>query len=59
VSEYVVAKADASPILTFPSGIALITIYAGRRYLAADAVVKQHPELFARIKPAAPTQPAA
>jgi hypothetical protein len=39
--EYVIAKADASPVLNFPTGIALITIYACRRYLAADAVVRQ------------------
>jgi hypothetical protein len=51
--EYVIAKADASPILTFPSGIALITISAGRRYLAADAGVRQHPQLFAPVQPKA------
>jgi hypothetical protein len=57
--EYVIAKADASPILTFPTGIALITVYAGRRYLAADAVVKQHPELFVPVGHPVPAQPAA
>jgi hypothetical protein len=44
--KYVIAKADSSPILEFPTGIAIMTVYAGRRYLAADAVVQQHPELF-------------
>jgi hypothetical protein len=44
----------ASPILQFPSGIALITIYAGWRYLAADAVVQQHPELFVPVQLANP-----
>jgi hypothetical protein len=52
--DYVIAKADSSPILTFPSGIALITIRAGRRYLATDDVVKQHPHLFRPVERPAP-----
>jgi hypothetical protein len=50
-AEYVIAKADASPILEFPTGIALITVFAGQRYVAADAVVKQYPELFVPYRP--------
>jgi hypothetical protein len=51
VSEkYVICKADSSPILEFPTGIAIITVRAGRHYLATDAVVKQHPELFVPVR---------
>jgi hypothetical protein len=48
--ECVIARADSSPILEFPTGIALITIFAGRRYLATEDVVKQHPELFRPVE---------
>ena len=51
-SEYVIAIADASPIMEFPTGIEMLTIRAGRRYSTADAVVKQRPDLF---RPVAPT----
>lgn len=44
--KYVICKADSSPVLEFPTGIAILTVRAGRRYLAAEAVVKQHPHLF-------------
>jgi hypothetical protein len=49
--KYVIAKADASPIPQFPTGVALLTIRAGRRYSTAEAVVKQHPHLFREITP--------
>ena len=56
---YVIARADSSPVLTYPTGIALITIRAGRRYLATEDVVKQHPHLFAPVEPAPTTGQAA
>ena len=44
--------ADSSPILKFPPGhIVQQTVRAGRRYSAAEAVVKQHPHLFAPLGP--------
>ena len=49
--EYVICKADASPILQWPGGIAILTIRAGRRYSTEEAVVKQHPELFTALEP--------
>ena len=54
--DYVICKADASPILEWPGGIAILTIRAGRRYSTAEAVVKQHPHLFRPLETAAPTQ---
>ena len=53
-SRYVIAKADSSPVLTFPTGIAIVTIHAGRRYLATDDVVKQRPDLFVGVPTAPP-----
>jgi hypothetical protein len=50
-SQYVICKADSSPILKFPTGIAVQTVRAGRRYSAAEAVVQQHPHLFREITP--------
>lgn len=51
--EYVTCKAGSSPILRFPTGIAVQTVRAGRRYSTAEAVVKQHPHLFRPLTPTA------
>jgi hypothetical protein len=55
--EYVIAIADASPIMEFPTGIEMLTIRAGRRYSTAEAVVKQHPELFSPMTPVGVPEP--
>jgi hypothetical protein len=49
---YVICKADSSPILRFPTDIAVQTVRAGRLYSTAEAVVKQHLHLF---RPDTPT----
>ena len=49
--EYVICKADSSPILEFPGRIAILTVRAGRRCSTAEPVVKQHPHLFREIPP--------
>ena len=48
--EHVICKVDASPILRFPSGIAILTVHAGRRYSTAEDVVRQHPHLFRPVE---------
>jgi hypothetical protein len=45
-SRYVIAKTSGYADVTFPNGIMRQHIYAGHRYLATDAVVQQHLELF-------------
>jgi hypothetical protein len=39
--------------LQFPTGSVVQALHLGRRYLATEAVVKQHPERFEPIEPAA------
>jgi hypothetical protein len=45
-SRYVIAKTSGYVDLTFPTGTVRQHIAAGHRYLAAEAGVKQRPELF-------------